>query len=248
MKYLFFTFIFSFNALTLELTPREKKLLKKRIEIFGLSSTNKEPIELKEKTEYDQEIIYSLNKHIKSYYVKKAESYLGKCLQSECIKEKEGFLTLKTKEKDICLPYTKCEFYKCMEEKYQCKPGGVNYFTDLAYPTCKNYLKNITKKYFSQKGYDWIYSVMVCLQKGLITECELEGNCKKESVKKTCDYITDFTLRFHPGCYIKSGIGVCNLPFKDQINIWRTVAKYLTKDELKQAIATVKHCIIKERT
>ena len=88
---------------------------------------------------------------------------------------------------------------------------------------------------------------MVCLQKGLIDECELKKNCSKPTKKETCDYITKFTLEFHPSCYLNSGVGVCKLPMKDKINIWRTVAKYLTRDELDQAISTVKSCIIKER-
>ena len=131
-----------------------------------------------------------------------------------------------------------------MENKYSCKNENVNYFTDLAEPTCNQYVSNIKKeKLFTQKGHDWIYSVMVCLQKGLIEECEVNNNCKKSTPKKTCDYITDFTLKFHPGCYLNSSVGICNLPLKDKINIWRTVSKFLTKRERIEAYKVILSCI-----
>lgn len=238
------------NIKAQELTEKQLKEFNDRLELYGLTPSKSipEPIALGHlKIKYDSQIILDLQNDIKNHYVAKLQMFLGVCESGNCIEHSSNYLTLKTGTQKICLPYTNCEFYKCMEEKYQCKRESVNYFTELAYPTCATYKQNLRKKYFTQKGFDWIYSVMVCLQKGLIDECELNKNCQAETAKKSCDYITDFTLKFHPSCYINSGIGVCNLPSQDKINIWRTVAKFLTKDEFLQAIETVKQCYLKEK-
>jgi hypothetical protein len=133
-----------------------------------------------------------------------------------------------------------------MEEKYQCESVGVNYFTKLAHPTCNAYVKNINEGIFTKAGVEWIYTVMVCLQKGLIDECEVKGNCPTSSDKKeqekTCNHITEFTLAYHPGCYINSGVGVCKLPMKDKLNIWKTVGPYLTARERQEAYKVVFQC------
>ena len=99
------------------------------------------------------------------------------------------------------------------------------------------------------KGIDWIYRVMVCLQKGLVEECDANGNCvipqDQTQGENTCDYITDYTLKFHPGCYINSGVGICQLPIKDQLAIWKTVEPYLTKRERQEAYKVMWHCLSK---
>ena len=190
------------------------------------------------------DIIDLLQDEIQNSYIPYLEDSISSCQKNNCVKDNGDYLELQLSTKNVCLPYTRCGFYNCMEQKYQCKPQGVNYFTDLAFPTCSEYVKNIHQKnYFSKKGIEWIYSVMVCLQKGLIEECEVKGNCEKETPKETCNYITEFTLKFHPGCYINSGVGICNLPFKDKVNIWRTVGKFLTPRERKEAYKVIFHCI-----
>ena len=84
---------------------------------------------------------------------------------------------------------------------------------------------------------------MVCLQKGLVQECAVEGKCDQPTQKEVCDHIVDYTLNFHPSCYLNSGVGVCKLPLKDKLNIWRTVSPYLTADEREQAYRTVFSCV-----
>ena len=224
------------------LTSSEAQELEKRANLYGLNNI-KEPIPLEKKIKYNDSIIKKLQAEINKEYIPKILSTLGHCENNNCTSVTSDYRSVQTQKGKVCLPFTQCGFYKCMEEKYQCKKEQVDYFTDLAYPTCSSYTKNVEKKFFTQDGYDWIYSVMVCLQKGLIDECALKGNCKKESNKKTCDYITDFTLKFHPGCYLDSGVGVCKLPLKDKINIWRTVGKYLTTRERQEAYSVVLKCI-----
>lgn len=225
-----------------KVTLSEAEELKKRLDLYGLT-TIKEPIPLDFKMEYDTSIVQTLQKQIKASYTQKLQNKFGACADGDCLQSIDDYKSLELSDREVCLPYTQCGFYSCMEKKYQCKDQGVDYFTDLAFPTCSAYTKNIKKKWFTQKGYDWIYSVMICLQKGLIDECEYNENCKKETAKNTCEYITDFTLRFHPSCYINSGVGVCSLPLKDKINIWRTVGKYLTDRERQEAFKVVLSCI-----
>lgn len=244
MKYLILTFLFISSSFAL--TNFEQKELNRRIKLYGLDNpqSNKALIPQEESFfNYDTNIIRSLQDKILTTYIDKLQNQFGNCDKNNCVINNGNYLSFETRGKKVCLPYTQCGFYSCMEEKYKCKPKGVNYFTDLAEPTCKTYVKNIQKKWFSQKGHDWIYSVMVCLQKGLIDECEIRGNCPEDATSKTCEYITDYTLKFHPSCYLNSGIGVCHLPLKDKINIWRTVGKFLTSDERRQAYRVVLACI-----
>ncbi len=245
MKILF-VLLFSINCFALDIPFQLKDEFNQRIELYGLKKA-KPLIALDQLVEYDTSVIQLLQKDIKQNYIPKLESQLGRCNEENCLNQISDYKELKLLNKSVCLPYTQCGFYKCMENKYQCKPEGIDYFTDLAFPTCSTYTENIQKKWFTQKGYNWIYTVMVCLQKGLIDECELSDNCNKETNKKTCNYITDFTLKFHPGCYINSGVGVCKLPMKDKINIWRTVGKYLTDREREEAYKVVLNCLKKEK-
>ena len=199
----------------------------------------------------EAEIIKSaLQRDLKNNYAKSLEQALGDCGDNidSCLELiDQSYMRANYKKKEICFPYTVCGFYKCMEEKYNCDSVGVNYFTKLAYPTCSAYVKNIEAGKFSKKAMEWIYNVMVCLQKGLVEECEIKGNCKISNDlnmrKKTCNYITEFTLSFHPGCYINSGVGVCKLPMKDKLNIWKTVSPFLTPREKEEAYKVVFHCL-----
>lgn len=199
----------------------------------------------------NSKLIADLQNDVKENFIPYMQSKLGTCSQGNCINEYDDtefgkYYTLSTDsdDREVCLPYTECGFYHCMENKYNCEAEGVNYFTKLASPTCNKYLKNINKNKFTKKGTEWIYTVMVCLQKGLVDECEVKGNCQKETAKKTCNYITKFTLDFHPGCYINSGVGVCHLPLKDKLSIWSTVGEFLTAQERIQAYKVVFKCIL----
>lgn len=188
-------------------------------------------------------VVAELQEQLQTQYLPYLQEKLGACETGECLRLENGARVLNTSEGKVCFPDTSCEFYKCMERKYQCMPEGVNYFEELAYPTCNQYVDNIQDEKFSEDGVEWIYSVMVCLQKGLVDECDVAGNCDQETRRKVCNHITEFTLEFHPGCYIESGVGVCNLPLKDKFAIWRTVSPYLTARERRQAYKVVFYCL-----
>lgn len=189
-------------------------------------------------------IVTELQEQLETEYLPYLQESLGTCEEAgNCLRLEDGARVLKTPVKDVCFPYTNCEFYKCMEKKYQCMPEGVNYFEELAYPTCRQYVSNIRDEKFSEEGKEWIYSVMVCLQKGLVDECDVAGNCNQATRRKVCDHITEFTLEFHPGCYIESGVGVCNLPLKDKLAIWETVSPFLTARERREAYKVVFYCL-----
>ena len=199
-----------------------------------------------QKASADWSIKQKLENEIINLYLKKLEAKFGDCgaTPSSCISNRDNYMVATLPRGEICLPYTMCGFYHCMENKYHCSDVGVNYFTELAYPTCSQYTQNIQENKFSQLGVEWIYSVMVCLQKGLVEECEINGNCQQKSPRKICDHITDFTLAYHPGCYINSGVGVCHLPLKDKLAIWKTVSPFMTKRERQQAYKVVFHCLL----
>lgn len=191
-----------------------------------------------------------LEHELKTTYLQSLEQKFGECGDNpeSCLSLQNGeYQVLNLPKKEMCFPYTTCGFYKCMERKYQCDSVGVNYFTELAHPTCSAYVKNIEDKKFTKAGVEWIYTVMVCLQKGLVDECEVKGNCPTsgnlKERKKTCDHITEFTLSYHPGCYINSGVGVCKLPLQDKTNIWKTVSPYLTARERQEAYKVIFHCL-----
>lgn len=186
-------------------------------------------------------------------YLPSMEKKLGNCQNSACLEKiesdnpNEQFWLAHFPKKDICFPDTMCGFYKCMENTYRCEDVGVNYFTKLAAPTCAAYEANLAQNKFSEKGVEWIYTVMVCLQKGLATECADENNCPRAAnsieMKKTCDHITEFTLKYHPGCYIKSGVGVCRLPMADKLAIWKTVNPFMTARERREAYKVIFECL-----
>lgn len=179
-------------------------------------------------------------------YLSSLINKLGPCTQSPCVQNINSFKKLSLEQNsNICFPNTDCGFYTCMEEKYRCMDEGYEYFEQLAHPTCSNYVKRINQNKFSGMGVDWIYRVMVCLQKGLVNECDRDGNCPSDNAKNSCHYMTEFTLSFHPGCYINSGIGICQLPIRDQLSIWRTVEPFLTPRERKEAYQVMWHCLTK---
>lgn len=194
-----------------------------------------------------------LQLELKSVYLKKLEQKFGDCGASpeSCLSQVDNYMVASLPEREVCFPYTMCGFYNCMEKNYRCSDVGVHYFTKLAYPTCSQYVKNIGEKKFSEAGVKWIYSVMVCLQKGLVDECILNGNCAASSdraeQKKTCDHITEFTLAYHPGCYINSGVGVCRLPLADKMAIWKTVSPFMTKRERQEAYKVIFNCLMPGR-
>lgn len=191
------------------------------------------------------DIVETLQKELLGPYLTYLESHFSPCdsQHQSCLIKKNDHMFLSLPKKDLCFPFTLCGYYNCMEDKFRCMDVGVNYFKELALPTCQQYVKNIEANKFSESGKKWIYSVMVCLQKGLTEECEVKGNCDKGSQKSSCDFIVDYTLKFHPGCYINSAGGVCHLPIKDKVQIWKTVSPFLTKRERQEAYKVIFHCL-----
>lgn len=200
-------------------------------------------------TEVADQIKNRLQLELKYRYLKTLEDKFGDCgsYPDSCLSRLDDYMVANLPKKEVCFPYTMCGFYHCMENTYHCSDVGVNYFTELAFPTCSQYEANIKDNKFTDQGVEWIYSVMVCLQKGLINECMINGNCQTANnsteQRKTCDHITEFTLAYHPGCYINSGVGVCHLPMKDKVNIWKTVSPFMTKRERQEAYKVVFECL-----
>ena len=134
--------------------------------------------------------------------------------------------------RDTCLnpPMKSCLFYTdCMEAKVSC--GASGYAIGYGSKYCNKYVNRLA--FFTSQGQDWIYKVMICLQKGLVVPLK---NCDNN-----CETLKQIAFASHPGCYINSG--VCDLPVKDFINIIKTVGGDLTDmAALKQALQTVTGC------
>jgi hypothetical protein len=184
-------------------------------------------------------VVDRLDHSLMTDYLDYAQAVLGDCGEDTCLVDGR----LQTADTEVCFPATSCGYYLCMEEKRPCKSVGVPYFTELAAPTCASYVSNMNSEKFSAQGIEWIYEVMVCLQKGLFDECEIQGACDRATLRESCDYIEDFTLKFHPGCYLESGVGVCSLSLKDQHMIWKTVGPFLTGREWIEAFKVVLSCM-----
>lgn len=196
------------------------------------------------------DVINQVQTDILQNYIPTLEEKFGYCGDKTCIEFRDGKYYLNLPKKEICLPWTACSFYDCMEEKYNCEDQGVNYFTELAVPTCSKYMENIKNDVYSPEARDWVYEVMVCLQKGLIDECEVGEKCDlaRPQPRISCNYIVDFTLEFHPGCYINSGVGVCNLSFRDKWRIWKTIHPFMTKREKRQAWKVIWYCLFPNKS
>ncbi len=190
-----------------------------------------------------------LHQNLHGAYLQEVMALLGECnylsSQRECLNFVGDWVTLKTSAGEACYPYTMCGYYQCMEERYQCSRVGFPYLNRLAYPACKYYERNIQRGHFTRAGVEWVYQVMVCLQKKLFEECEVKGSCpaEQEDRQSTCGHITEITLDHHLSCYLDSGVGVCHLPFKDKMGIWRTLSKFLTPREIEEAYKIIFHCI-----
>lgn len=192
---------------------------------------------------FASEVKERLELHLKGDYLKDTLDALGPCSHGDCLSDQETFMQLKLDDEQThCYPYTRCGYYECMEKTYPCTSVGVQYFTGLAAPTCQSYVNNINDERFSSEGVEWIYEVMVCLQKGLFEECSIDQNCERPTLKESCEHIVDFTLKFHPGCYLESGVGICQLSLKDQRMIWKTVGPFLTAREWIEAFKVIMSC------
>jgi hypothetical protein len=164
---------------------------------------------------FAQDVKQELERHLQQEYLEQVLETHGPCFgDQDCLIDQKTHVEIQLEQQTLCYPYTRCGFYECMETQYPCSSVGLNYFTKLAAPTCRNYVSNIQQDRFSQEGVEWIYEVMVCLQKGLFEECGLEGRCQRATVRESCEYIVDFTLSFHPGCYLESGLVYANSVFK----------------------------------
>lgn len=188
-------------------------------------------------------VITHLQDHLQYDYLPEVQALLGDCGAEDCLVREEDHLELQTPDRNLCFPWTQCGYYDCMERQRPCESVGIKYFSQLAAPTCRSYTHNINNNQFSANGIEWIYEVMVCLQKGLFEECEIRGACDQTNLRETCEYIEDYTLKFHPGCYLESGVGVCQLALNDQRMIWKTVGPYLTAREWVEAFKVVMSCL-----
>ncbi|KAK5996059.1 hypothetical protein PT974_04486 [Cladobotryum mycophilum] len=128
-------------------------------------------------------------------------------------------------------PLRSCNFYqRCAEDTLACGPEG--YPTKYGTKNCRRFENNLTK--FTQKGQDWIWNTMHCLQKALIqplSQCNMN-----------CDSIRTIAFDSHPTCYLQSGM--CDLDVEDWIMIVVTVnSDLIDGNSLDQVLTTAGGCI-----
>jgi len=127
-------------------------------------------------------------------------------------------------------PEKSCLFYtECMEAQVNCGFNG--YALGYGNKYCRKYNSRIGL--FSVDGQNWIYKTMNCLQKALVTSLEECHNCQQ---------LRTIAFDSHPKCYTDSG--VCNLPVRDYVEIFKTVGQeFATAEGIKQAGITFGVCV-----
>lgn len=134
---------------------------------------------------------------------------------------------------DTCTnpPQQSCLFYQdCMEATVTC--GGNGYAVGYGTKYCNKYVSRLSL--FSSPGQNWIYKVMNCLQKSMISPLQDFNN--------DCTTLRNIAFDSHPACYVDSG--VCVLPWEDYYFIFTTVMdNILTKESFIQAFKTTESCL-----
>lgn len=129
------------------------------------------------------------------------------------------FLSLKTCESKLviakkpmeqnCLNYlvnttheiSRCEFYKCFEERFPC--GSGNYVMNLGYKYCRRYSEEDTFKQFTKAGQDLTNHLVYCLPRAF------------EKIYKTkkairCGQLNKDGYKAQEECYIEVLDSFCN--------------------------------------
>jgi len=119
-------------------------------------------------------------------------------------------------------PPKTCSFYRsCAEAKQPC--GSEGYALGYGEYFCSKFTQNING--FSQAGQNWVYSVMTCLQKALISAVTCDVSCSS---------IESAAFASHAPCYVEAG--VCDLSFGDWLQIIGVVWDKRTRDALTETL------------
>ncbi|KAK1231201.1 hypothetical protein PQX77_005727 [Marasmius sp. AFHP31] len=140
-----------------------------------------------------------------------------------------------------------CAFYStCLEAHFNCGTTGY----PLAYGEhyCGKFSTPPNLSRFTDKGQQWMWDTMHCLQTALVPELE------KPSGPNACEKLEDKAFDTHAGCYVESGL--CTLSPQDWFAIMEIVglkSLFGSWDALEQSIEAAGACaefylgIVKEK-
>ncbi|CAJ0930057.1 unnamed protein product, partial [Mesorhabditis belari] len=128
---------------------------------------------------------------------------------------------------------TKCDAYKCFEEKLSCGPKG--YFTAFGYPNCRRFNEDVAIARLSPTGKLWANCTTNCLLDAI------EG-IFMTAPATTCDQMKLLAFDSHVRCYVQCGF--CDVCKTDKWALARTYnyCDFFSVAVLKQVTAIVKTC------
>ncbi|KAK7056706.1 hypothetical protein VNI00_002423 [Paramarasmius palmivorus] len=142
--------------------------------------------------------------------------------------------------RDTCSspPLRSCAFYSdCLEAHFQCGPNGYPIGYGLKYCTKFSTPENLAR--FSQKGQDWMWDTMHCLQTALVPDLQTPA-----TAPGACEKLEEKAFGTHAQCYVSSGL--CTLPPSDWLVIVDIVGLdtlFGSWDALVQSIEAAGGCV-----
>ncbi|RFU74869.1 stanniocalcin family domain-containing [Trichoderma arundinaceum] len=130
-------------------------------------------------------------------------------------------------------PLHQCDFYQtCVEDSVPCSGDPNSYAIDYGLKNCQKFDHNLDL--FSDRGQQFIWGTMNCLQKDLVPVVS--------ACNATCKSIHDAAFGSHAQCYIANGF--CSLECKDYLAELYTVGLDLfSKDAIKSVFQTAGGCL-----
>ncbi|KAL7793772.1 hypothetical protein V8C37DRAFT_401636 [Trichoderma ceciliae] len=130
-------------------------------------------------------------------------------------------------------PFHQCDFYQtCVEDSVPCSGDPNSYAINFGLKNCQKFDQNFNL--FSDRGQQFIWGTMNCLQKDLVPVVS--------ACNATCKSIHDAAFGSHAQCYIANGF--CSLECKDYLAELYTVGLDLfTKDTIKSVFETAGGCL-----
>jgi hypothetical protein len=128
-----------------------------------------------------------------------------------------------------------CTFYpSCIEHNVPCGPGG------YALGFGEKYCNKFKAAQLSPAGAAWTSSVMLCLEKALVTYA---APAKKSA---SCEQIAQAAFDSHPACYTQPNASICFLPPPDVVAVFDTIGtdELFTARTRAQIQAVIETCAL----
>ncbi|KAF5345490.1 hypothetical protein D9757_013513 [Collybiopsis confluens] len=137
-------------------------------------------------------------------------------------------------------PPHSCVFYAaCLEPHFHCGSQGYPLGFGEKFCTKFNLPQNVGR--LSDKGKEWMWDTMACLQRALVTELDIPA---PSSSSEACKALETKAFSTHAPCYLSSGL--CSLNPKD----WAVIVDIIgirtlfgTRDALRGAVEAGEGCL-----